>query len=96
MIIPLLLLFSVLMQITALNHCKNCKHFITPYYSGKYAIGNYYGKCIKFTRLSPSTTEYDYVTTEDARTDESMCGKTGKKFEECANNQRRGGIDCEP
>ena len=96
MIIHILLLFSALIQITALNQCKNCKHFITPYYNGKYAIGNYYGKCIKFTRLSPSTTEYDYVTTEDARTDESMCGKSGKKFEKCANNNHQGAIDCEP
>jgi hypothetical protein len=85
MIIPLFFFISALLQITALNQCKNCRHFITPYYSGKYVIGNYYGKCIKYTRLLPSTTEFDYVTTDDARNDESMCGKDGKKFEECNN-----------
>jgi len=85
MIIQVFYFLCVVLCVDSLNLCKNCKHFITPYYSGKYAIGNYYGKCIKFTRLLPSTTEYDYVTTDDARHDETMCGKEGKKFEECNN-----------
>jgi hypothetical protein len=88
------LLFLSLTTAMTIQKCHNCRHFISSSFKGDYPIGNYYGKCVKFTRLDPITSEFDYIPTSQAREDDELCGKTANKFEPCKTNKKTIVQDC--
>lgn len=95
MIILRTILFLPLVLCMQLRKCCNCKHFISTLYKGEYYIGDYHGKCVKFTRTHPISGEFDYIPIGESRSDEELCGKNAKFFEECNKNQRSIVQDCE-
>lgn len=69
--------------LTAIRPCHNCKHYTASYFKEQYFIGNYHGKCIKFSTTDKMTGEFDYLFSVNARQDENLCGSAGKYYENC-------------
>jgi hypothetical protein len=40
--------------------CQHCIYYIRPIINDKYEIGNYFGKCIKFTNNDTMLGDVDY------------------------------------
>lgn len=96
MIILRTLLLLPVVLCMQLQKCCNCKHFISTLYRGEYSIGDYHGKCIKFSKIHPVTGEFDYLPISEARIDQDLCGQNAKFFEGCNRNQKSIVQDCEP
>jgi len=58
--------------------CKNCKHFIPPYFKEDTLLQEYYGKCKKFEIVKNNEIEYEYIY--KLREKFGSCGVHAKYF----------------
>jgi len=78
--IVLLLSLQSIFSMTTYKTCQQCIFYIKPNFNDKYEIGNYFGKCIKFTNNDTVISDFDYKFALMARINENECGKEGKYF----------------
>jgi hypothetical protein len=80
--IILLLALQTIFSKTTYKSCQQCIFFIKPNFNDKYEIGNYFGKCIKFTNNDTAISVFDYKFALMDRINEYECGKEGKYYNE--------------
>lgn len=76
--IILFILLQTIYSLTTYKTCQQCIFYIKPGFNNKYEIGNYFGKCIKFTNNDTIVGDFDYKYALIARLNENECGKEGK------------------
>jgi len=78
--IILLLSLQPILSMTTYKSCQQCIFYIKPNFNDKYEIGNYFGKCTKFTNNDTIIGDFDYKFALMVRINENECGKEGTYF----------------
>lgn len=73
-----LLILQTTLPMPTYKTCQQCIYYIRPIFNDKYEIGNYFGKCIKFTNNDTTLGDIDYKYALMSRINENECGKEGK------------------
>ena len=58
--IILFLLLPSIISSTIYKSCQQCIFYIKPIFNDKYEIGNYFGKCAKFSNNDTALGDFEY------------------------------------
>jgi len=75
-----LAVFNIIYLALATKLCRHCRFYLPENVGGKYEVGHYFSKCMKFGFINTNTSEIEYSYSFMSRDNENQCGKDAKYY----------------